>query len=456
MISTAQGSSVAEIAELAGLSDVPKFGAFKLAARVSDPAGKLAVQDMDVQIGSRERLAISLAGDLADVLALQGVNLNFTAQGQDSTKLAQFGLPALPEQGAFKVSAQISDPEAKVFNVNDLNLVLGENEVNGQANLNLAEKVPVLTTRLTSHKSRLGPFNLDLNMTDPFEKPAIKKIDLELGTSELAEIRLTGIVADLLELQGVELEFQASGQDLANLKQMIGQPLPVRGAFRAAGKVVSPFSKNLKIPDLKITAGKNNVTGSLNLDLRDEQPQLEANLSLPKLDLPSVLLPDLAGQGWAKGLGQVRPVKLAVTLAGFSREIVVKKINLQAGTLASAELRLSGSVENLMAQRSLDLKFSLQGKEIEKLKEIIAQPFLFTPLPGQGAYAISGNISDPAPFDFKVNDFKLVLADTELTGWLDFNLAAQPSQYEVDLSTPKFNLKPLPIPKEIAYAGLIK
>ncbi|MEX1348926.1 MAG: AsmA family protein [Desulfobacterales bacterium] len=453
---TAQGSSVAEIAELAGQSDVPKFGAFKLAARVSDPAGKLAVENLDVQIGSQERLAISLAGELTDVLALRGVNLNFTAKGQDSTQLAQFGLPALPEQGAFKVSAQISDPEAKVFNVNDLNIVLGENEVNGQASLNLAEIVPLLTTRLTSQKSRFGPIDLDLNMTDPFEKPAIKKIDLKLGTPELGEIRLTGMVADLLELQGIELDFQASGQDLANLKHVIGQPLPVRGAFSAAGKVISPVSKNLKIPDLKITAGKNNIAGSLNLDLRDGPPQLEAKLSLPKLDLPSVLLPELAKEAWAKGLGQVRPVKLDVKLTGFSKELAVKKVDLQAGTVASAELRLSGSVENLMAQRSIDLKFSLQGKELVKLKEIIAQPYIFTPLPGQGAYAISGKITDPSPSDFKVNDFKFVLADNELTGWLDFNLAAQPPQYEVDLSTPKFNLKPFPIPKEAAYARLNK
>ena len=128
-----------------------------------------------------------------------------------------------------------------------------------------------------------------------------------------------------MELQGVDIDFQASGKDLANLKQVIGQPFPVRGAFSAAGKVLIPVRKNLKIPDLKITVGKNNITGSLNLDLSGEQPQLEAKLSLPKLDLPSVLLPELAKQEWAKGLGLVRPVKLDVTLAGFSQEIALKK-----------------------------------------------------------------------------------------------------------------------------------
>jgi len=174
------------------------------------------------------------------------------------------------------------------------------------------------------------------------------------------------------------------------------------------------------------------------------------------LDLPSVLLPELAKEEWAKGLGLVRPIKLDVTLEGFAPEITLKMVDLRAGTLNSAELRLTGSVAKLIAQRGIDLKFSLRGKEYAKLKEIIAQPFLFAPVPGQGAYAISGHVSDPAPNDFKVNNFKLVLADTELAGWMNFNMTGQQPQYEVDVSARKFNLKPFPIPKEAAYAQLNK
>jgi hypothetical protein len=259
-----------------------------------------------------------------------------------------------------------------------------------------------------------------------------------------------------MELQGVNIKFQASGKDLANLEKLTGQPLPLRGAFSAAGKVLVPVQKNLRIPDLKITVGKNNITGSLDLDLSGDQPQLRAILSSPQLDLPSVLLPELARQWWAKGLGQVRPVKLDVTLDGFDKEMAVKKVDLQAGSLTSAELRLTGSVQNLMNQRGIVLNFSVQGNEIAKLHEIIAQPYLFAPLPGQGAYAISGKISDPTTNDFKVDDLKFVLAGMELTGWVDFNLAAQAPQYEVYLSAPKFNLKPFPIPKEAAYANLNK
>ncbi len=453
---TAQGTSTAAVAKLAGVTDMPEFGAFKLTANVADPQGSLAVEKLDLQIGSEALVAVSITGGIKNVPALQGIKLDFTAQGRDSANLTQFGLPPLPRKGPFKVTADISDPEANVFAAGNLSIALGNSEINGPVTLNMAEKVPYLTAELASQKSELGPGSLDLNLIDPFGKPAIKKLDLKLGTQALAQIRLKGTVDDLRELQGVDIEFQASGNDLANLRQLTGQPLPVRGAFSAAGKVLIPVSKHLEIPDLKATVGKNSITGSLDLDLRGEKPQVTAALSSPQLDLPSVLLPELAKQGWAEGLSQVRPLKLDVKLAGFFQEIAVKKMDLQAGTLDSAEVRLNGSVGNLAALRGVDLNFSLQGKELAKLKEILAQPYLFAPVPGQGAYAVSGNISDQAVNVFNVGNLKFVLAENELTGRLNFNLAAQPPNYEVDLSGPKFNMKPFPIPKEAAYANLNK
>jgi len=452
----ARGSSVAEVARLAGLSGMPELGAFNLAANVTGSADQLAVEKLDIQIGTQALTAISIAGDVKDVMALQGVNLNFSAYGQDSARLTRLGLPALPLplRGAYRVTAQIADPEVNVFTASDLSIVLGENEVKGQLDLNRAEKVPLLTAKLSSQKFGFGPFNLDLTMTGPLEKPAIKKIDFKIGTSDLAELRLTGRVDDLINLQGVKINFKANGNDLANLEKLTGKPLPVRGAFSADGRVLTPAPKKLQFPDLKISAGKNHIAGSVNLDLSGARPQLAAKLSSPGLDLPSVLLPKLAREGWVRGLNQVRPVVVEASLAGSARELAIDNIDLRAGTLASAELRLAGAVESLQARRGVDLKFSLQGNELAKLKEIIAQPYIFAPLPGQGAYAVSGHVRDPSANVFEVEDFKFVLADTELTGRVAVNLAGPSPAYEVNISGPKFNLKPFPIPKEAAYANL--
>jgi uncharacterized protein involved in outer membrane biogenesis len=395
-------------------------------------------------------------GEIRDPTHFKDLAFTITADGPSPADIARLvGAADIPDLGAFKLRARVTDPETNVFSIDNLGITLGENQITGQVKLNLAKQVPFLTAQFSSQKFALGPASLDLHLIGPLKKPAVKKLDLKFGTEELAKVRLNGIVDDLLKLQGVDINFQASGKDLANLEQLTDQPLPVRGAFSAAGKVLVPVQKNLRIPNLKVTAGKNIVTGSLNLDLRGDQPQLMAKLASPKLDLPSVLPPDLAKQKWAKGLGLMRPVKLAFKLAGFKREIALGKIDLQAGTSTeSAELRLTGSVANLLAQRGVDLRFSLRGNDVEKLKDITGQPYFFAPVPGEGAFTFSGHISDPAPKVYKVKDFKLGMSGTVLTGSLNFNLTGDLPVYDVKLFSPNFNMKPFPIPKEAAFARL--
>jgi len=452
----AEGPSTAAVAKLAGVAAVPELGTFKLTAKVSDPQKILAVEDLQLNIGNEDMVEIDITGDIQNVPDFRGLKLNVAAQGRDIDNLQQLGLPLLPRKGPFEVTADISDSAANVFKAGNLSIAQGENEVHGPVTLNLAEKVPYLTAELTSQKSELGPGSLNLKLVDPFGKPAVEKLDLKLGTPDLAQIIVKGTVRDLIDLAGVDIRFQASGKDLADLKQLVGQQLPVRGSFNAAGQILIPVRRQLKIPDLKVTAGKNTITGSLALDWSGDQPGLAASLSSPQLDLPSVLPPKLAREGWAEGLRLVRPVKLVVELADLSRQPVVKKLDLQAGTLDSAEFRLNGAIERLLPLHGVDLNFSLQGKELSKLKEILAQPYIFAPVPGQGAYSFSGNVSNAAADVFEVNNFKFVLAENVLTGRLNLNLASQPPEYEVDLSAPKFNLKPFPLPKDAAYARLNK
>ena len=48
---------------------------------MSDPAGKLAVEKLDVQIGSQERLAISLTGDVSRCVRPAGSESEFYGTG---------------------------------------------------------------------------------------------------------------------------------------------------------------------------------------------------------------------------------------------------------------------------------------------------------------------------------------------------------------------------------------
>jgi uncharacterized protein involved in outer membrane biogenesis len=410
---------------------------------------------VDIDIASGGATA-RVKGEMRDPTHLKDLTFTVTAAAPSTADIARLvGVTDIPELGAFKLTARVTDPETKVLAVDNLDIALGENEITGLMKLNLAANVPYLTAQISAQKIVLGPASLDLHITDPLKKPAVKKLDLKMGTEDLAKVHLTGGVGDLINLQGVDINFQASGKDLANLKQLTGQPMPVRGAFRAAGKVLVHVQKKIQIPNLKIRAGKNTVTGSLNLDLSGDRPRLMANLASPKLNLPSVLLPDLAKQEWASGVGLMHPVKLSAQLAGFDRNMALEKMDLQAGTAAnSAEFRLTGSIANLPAQRGIDLKFSLRGDDVEKLKDITGQAYFFTPVPGEGAYAFTGRIRDPAPEVYKVENVKFEMSGTVMTGSLDFNMTGDLPVYDVDLFSPKFNMKPFPIPNESAYAKL--
>lgn len=438
---TGEGPSIAEIAKLVGVIDMPELGAFKLGAKVADHEGKLALQELDLHVGSEELAEVSLNGTIKDLLAMGGINLNFAVRGKDAAKLTEFGLPPPLTRGAFSASCRIFDPEISVYSASDLRIALGENEIGGHVDLDLTAKPLYLTAKLTSQKSALGPFNLMAKVTGPADQLALEKLDLQIGTEDLALVRLNGGVQDLLELDGVNLNFMVQGKDLANLEKLSGRPVPVRGAFSASGQVIVPAHKNFNIPKLKITVGENDIGGSLNLNLRSQRPRLSAVLSSRKFDLASLLTPEIAKLDWVKVLADLKRFKLSAKLAGFAEEITVENVDFQAGTQKLAEVTLKGSIKDLSVQRGINLNFAVQGENAANLGKFIGRP-----LPIQGAFAVSGQLADPAHKNYKVSDLKLILGDNNIAGWLDLNLVDQQIRLATELSTQRFNMQPLTIP----------
>ena len=437
---TGEGPSITEIAKLVGMTDMPELGAFRLDAKLADPEGKLALEGFDLHVGSEELAEVSLKGTIKDLLAMGGINLNLAVRGKDAAKLREFGLPTLLTRGAFSLSSRIFDPEIGVYSVNDLRITLGENQVGGHVDLNLTAKPPHLTAKLTSQEFALGPYNLAVKLTGPTDKLALEKVDFQIGTEDLAVVRLNGAVKDLLNLDGVNLNFRVEGNDLANLKKLTGRPLLVRGAFSASGQVIVPAQKNYKIPNLKIAVGKNDITGSLDLNLRSQRPRLAAVLSSRKFDLASLLTPKIAKLDWVDALANLKRFKLSAMLAGFGKELSLEDVDFRAGTQKLAEVTLKGSMKDLTAQRGINLDFAVRGKNVANLEKFIGRP-----LPLQGAFAISGQIADPAAKTYKVRDLKLILGDNHIAGWLDVNLADQRTRLATELSTERFNLQPVSI-----------
>jgi uncharacterized protein involved in outer membrane biogenesis len=154
---SAQGSSIRDFVEFAGVTGMPDLGPFHLAAKISEPSGKLSVEKLDLQVGTEELVELSLKGSIQDPLAQSGIGLSFTARGKDSSKMEKlFGRP-VPVKGAFDASGQLRSPAPQIYQVISLKARLGESDLGGSVDLNLAGQRPKVVAVLSGQKLDLRP-----------------------------------------------------------------------------------------------------------------------------------------------------------------------------------------------------------------------------------------------------------------------------------------------------------
>ncbi len=445
---SAEGPSVAAVAQLAGVQGVPELGTFKLKGQVSDPDGNLGIEQLELNAGTPDKAAIAMTGSIRDLIAGQELDLHFTIRADSAANLLEFKSPPPPLRKPFQLTGTLSDPKVGMYSISDLEIALGSDKINGRVDLNVGAAGDRLKADLSSKHFVLGPLKLAASLARSAKKIALRKIDLQLGSEKLARINLNGGVKDLIGLQGINLNFSARSRDVARLKKITGQPLPVRGFFSVAGKFIAPLHNRFKISNLQLAAGKSRVDGSVELNLTGKKPRFSAVLSTRGLNLQPVLIPELAKQQWVKPLGAIGPVKLAVNLSGFADELALPKVDLQAGTRDSVAIRVKGSIENLSAQRGLDLNIFIAGNDFARMKQIAGQSYFLAPIPITGTYAISADFKGASVKKFKADNLKMALGKNEMTGWVDVDLEIPSPQITAHISADHFNLRSLRFPGE--------
>ncbi len=138
----------------------------------------------------------------------------------------------------------------------------------------------------------VGPFDVAVKVADPDGKLAIKKLDVQIGSEELAQVKLTGAVKDPLARQGIDLNFVVRGKYLAKFEKLAGQPMPITGPFDISGQVSDLATNVYKVSDLKIFLGENDLGGRIEVNLTGKRPELNAEISSKKLDLRSLMKQD--------------------------------------------------------------------------------------------------------------------------------------------------------------------
>jgi uncharacterized protein involved in outer membrane biogenesis len=177
------------------------------------------------------------------------------------------------------------------------------------------------------------------------------------------------------------------------------------------------------------------MAGSLDLNLSDNRLRLAADLAAPNFSLQPLTLPALETLSRIEDLG---PLKLAFKLAGTGKNLAVDNLNFNLGRDDLIQVLLKGSIDDLSTVRGMKLEFIAKGKDMSNIKKLGGPE-----IPFQGAFAVSGEVTDPAPKIYKIPSFNAAVEDSNQSGWLELDLTAQKPRLTGELSSDKLDLRPL-------------
>ena len=134
--------------------------------------------------------------------------------------------------------------------------------------------------KITGH---LGPLAQAL---DPKLKWPVL-INLETAGAKLS---IGGTINDLNKIEGIDLEFMLSGQNLEGFENMFGKNLPKVDPFVFEGNLKDTHPLKFELSNLHLVMGKSEVKGSGTMDFSQSQPQITADFFSSYLDLRKVFL----------------------------------------------------------------------------------------------------------------------------------------------------------------------
>ncbi len=432
-----------------------RMGFIDLALSVAGPYGRPVVEELDFRAGTIEGAALTIRGAIKDPLTMTGIEAGFSFQGKDAANLEKlFGKP-FALKGPFMVSGHIKDSLQKVLACDDLEATLGRNEVTGLVKWDMAGKKPrldaalitqkldlepVLRPRLVSSKflrvlPSLGPVSLTISMSDLAGKVAVQKMKAHVGTDDLAALDLNGSLQDLLRLRGIRLDLAVRGGDANRLEKIFGRPVPVKGPFSLSGEILDTGRGEFRMKDFLATLGGNELRGQVAFRLGNVPFRMMAELSSQNFDLRMV-------DGMKKARGEVLhaigPWTLGFTLLNEGGKLVVPKANLSVEIRNTAETKISGVIQDLVAWQGVDVKFSVRGRDVKSLEKLTGKPVRLG-----GAFALSGRLVDPRAGIYRVREFRGLLGDNDFNGSFELDLTGKRTHLFADFSSRALDLRPL-------------
>jgi uncharacterized protein involved in outer membrane biogenesis len=375
-----KGRSIPEILKLFNISFVPDLGPFEVTARLTDSAGRLGLTDVDLKVGGEDGVRARFTGSIQDLIKGKGLSITVTGTGPSIPDiLKKYNIAYIPEFGPFDVTGKLVDPEGS------------------------------------------------LGLTD---------FDLKVGGEDGVRARFTGSIQDLIKGKGLDITVTGNGRSIPEiLKQYNITYIPDLGPFDVTAMLMDPDGR-LGLTDLDLKVGGEDgtqarFTGSITDLIKGKGLDITvagSGGSIPEILKPYniTFIPDLG------------PFDVTAKLTDSAGKLGLTDIDLKVGNEALDRARFTGVVEDITAIKGMNLNFDIQGKDLAILKKITGKA-----IPFNGPFSVSGNALALTAKSYKISNLKAFIQEDDLNGSIEINLAAKKPRITAELSSQKFDLRPL-------------
>jgi uncharacterized protein involved in outer membrane biogenesis len=358
------------------------LGPLKAEIKIAVADGTVRFDAVRIQAGRPDLIAAALNGRVADVGNLQGVDAHLTVRGDELQSIKNLVGQPIPVQGPFELDTDIKTPAAGSLHFQKMAATLGPNRFSADILLDTRPPRPKLTAALAVQK-------LDLRSVAP-QDPEGSSLKEHFTSTVLQERLIFPSVSapDWLMENDADIEFDV---DQLSISRFTIQAL--KGQFQ------------LQNGDIRLRAEGNSFA-----DIQDVSPM--------------------------SGRFDIGRTELQVRGATVKQKLAVQAIRLNAGNPETVELNLEGTVTDAVRQRGLDVRFVLNGEDSDILNN-----FLALPKPLEGPFRVSGHLVDPKLSEYRLEDFQLVLGDSDLTGWVDIDLASRRPRIAAEFASRRLDLR---------------
>ena len=267
-------------------------------------------------------------------------------------------------------------------------------------------------------RSDPGPFLFKAAFTDPENVPALKDVDLRIGTRHTVQITAGGSIENLPSMRKMQFHVTALFQDLSLFSRNRRKPPLATGRITVTGSIHDSGPKRLSSHNLRISSGADSLMGTLDVDFSGAKPMAELNLASPGLELREIMFSFPGAAALTRLLKGIGPADLTFAVFDPFGASEVQEVDLRLGEPLETEIKVTGRIENLRTMKGTKLNFNARGEEAAHLEKLFGKP-----IPVLGPFALSGYVTDLPERGFLCRDLAATLGGNKVTGSMELHLS---------------------------------